>query len=197
VGVVVSLKGLIDKGVRADDLLQDFKRHPAVAGLLEGGELAEYSAHLIPVSGIDMMPSRLYADGFMVAGDAAALVLGTGLALEGANFAVASGMAAAKTVITAKEKSDFSADSLSFYQELLEGDFVMKDLQTHRLAPHFLENERIYTAYPKLACNLAEKAFTSDGAPRRKTWELLKEEMKGNVSFVQMARDLLQAGRAV
>ncbi len=199
VGVVVSLKSLIDQGVRADDLLQDFKRHPAVAGLLEGSELAEYSAHLIPVSGIAMMPSRLYADGFLVAGDAAALVLGTGLALEGANFAAASGMAAAKTVIKAKQASDFSAITLSSYQKLLEEGFVMKDLKTHRLAPHFLENERIYTAWPKFACNLAEKVFTSDGEPRRKTWELLKDEMKGEgaVSFVQMAKDLFDAGRAL
>jgi electron transfer flavoprotein-quinone oxidoreductase len=197
VGVVVGLKSLIEKCVRADDLLEDFKRHPSVAGLLEGGELVEYSSHLIPVSGIAMMPSRLYADGFLVAGDAAALVLGTGLALEGANFAVASGMAAARTVIKAKKESDFSEKSLSSYQRLLEEDFVMQDLKTHRLAPRFLENGRIYATYPKLACGLAERVFSSDGGPRKKTWELLKEEMKGNISLGQIVRDLLQAGRAI
>jgi electron transfer flavoprotein-quinone oxidoreductase len=144
-----------------------------------------------------MMPSRLYADGFLVAGDAAALVLGTGLALEGANFAVASGMAAARTVIKAKKESDFSEKSLSSYQRLLEEDFVMQDLKTHRLAPRFLENGRIYATYPKLACGLAERVFSSDGGPRKKTWELLKEEMKGNISLGQIVRDLLQAGRAI
>jgi electron transfer flavoprotein-quinone oxidoreductase len=132
-----------------------------------------------------------------VAGDAAALVLGTGLALEGANFAVASGMAAARTVIKAKKESDFSALSLSSYQGLLEGNFVLQDLKTHQRAPHFLENPRIFTSYPKLACSLAERVFTSDGSPRKKTWELLREEMKGNISFGQIARDLLQAGRAI
>jgi electron transfer flavoprotein-quinone oxidoreductase len=197
VGVAVGLQSLIENGVRADDLLEDFKKHPSVAGLLEGGELVEYSAHLIPVSGIAMMPSRLYADGFLVAGDAAALVLGTGLALEGANFAVASGMAAARTVIKAQKKSDFSAQSLASYQGLLEGNFVLQDLKTHQRAPHFLENPRIYTSYPKLACSLAERVFASDVSSRKKTWELLREEMRGNVSFGQIARDLLQAGRAV
>jgi len=39
-----------------------------------------------------MMP-RLFSDGVLVVGDAAALVLGTGLILEGANFSVASGIA--------------------------------------------------------------------------------------------------------
>ena len=197
VGVVVGLSSLIEKGIRADDLLEDFKKHPSVAGLLEGGELVEYSAHLIPVSGIGMMPSRLYADGFLVAGDAAALVLGTGLALEGANFAVASGIAAARTVVKAKKESDFSAKSLSYYQELLEQDFVLQDLRTHQRAPHFLENTRIYNAYPKLACDLADRVFGSDGNPRKKTWRLLTEEMKGKVSFWQMARDLMQAGKAI
>jgi electron transfer flavoprotein-quinone oxidoreductase len=197
VGVVVSLAGIMENGIRADDLLEDFKKHPSVAGLIEGGELAEYSAHLIPVSGMAMMPSRLYADGFLIAGDAAALVLGTGLALEGANFAMASGIAAASAVVKAKQQADFSAQTLSFYQELLEGNFVLQDLKTHRLAPHFLENTRIYTAYPKLACGLAERIFTSDGNPRKKTWELFQEEMKGNVSFWQIIRDLLETGRAI
>ncbi len=197
VGVVAGLSSLIEKGIRADDLLEDFKKHPSVAGLIEGGELVEYSAHLIPVSGIAMMPSRLYANGFLVAGDAAALVLGTGLVLEGANFAVASGMAAARAVLKARKESDFSAKSLSFYQELLEKDFVLQDLKTHQRAPHFLENTRIYAAYPKLACDLADRVFTSDGSPRKRTWELLTEEMTGNVSFWQIVRDLIQAGRAI
>ncbi len=197
VGVVVGLKSLVETGIRADDLLEDFKRHPAVAGLIEGGRLVEYSAHLIPVSGLGMMPRRLYADGFLVAGDAAALVLGTGLALEGANFAVSSGIAAAQAVLKATKESDFSAKTLCYYQKLLEESFVLKDLKTHQKAPHFLENRRIYSLYPKLACELADSVFTSDGKPRKRTWKLLREKMKGRVSFYRMARDLIEAARAL
>ncbi len=90
VGVVVQLSALVKNRARANDLLEEFKQHPAVAGLLSGGKLVEYSAHLIPVSGLTMMPT-LYTDGLLVAGDAAAFILGTGLTLEGGNFAVASG----------------------------------------------------------------------------------------------------------
>ena len=196
VGLVVQLNALIEKQVRVNDLLEGFKKHPAVARLLEGGKLVEYSAHLIPVSGINMMP-RLYTDGLLVAGDAAALVVGTGLILEGANFAVASGVAAAETVIKAKQEGDFSANSLAYYQELLEQSFVLKDLKTYKEAPYFLENPRIYTTYPELACSLAEKLFTSDGQPRKRAWQLLKETTKGEISLWQLARDLMRGRKSV
>jgi electron transfer flavoprotein-quinone oxidoreductase len=143
-----------------------------------------------------MMPG-LYANGFLVAGDAAALVIGTGLILEGANFAIASGIAAAETVMKAKEKNDFSAGSLAYYQKLLEKSFVLKDLKTFKKAPHFLENQRIYTIYPEFACNLAEKLFASDGKPRKRAWHILTESMKGRVSLSQVAQDIIKAKEAI
>ena len=118
-----------------------------------------------------MMP-RLYDDGILVAGDAAALVIGTGLILEGANLAVASGIKAAETIIKAKERNDFSSASLAAYEAALKDSFVLKDLNTFRKAPHFLENERIYSTYPALACDFARKLFKSDGAPRTNTFRL-------------------------
>ncbi len=196
VGIVVQLSALVENQVGANDLLEEFKQHSAVADLLAQGKLVEYSAHLIPVSGMAMMPA-LHTDGFLVAGDAAALILGTGLTLEGANFAVASGIAAAETVIRAKEMGDFSQKSLSYYPELLGESFVLKDLETFRKAPHFLENPRIYSLYPELACDLAEKLFTNDGRPRKKTWELLRQAMDGRVSWWQIARDLMQVKGAL
>jgi electron transfer flavoprotein-quinone oxidoreductase len=196
VGIVVQLNALAQNQVKANDLLDGFKAHPAIAGLLEGGKLLEYSAHLIPVSGINMTP-KLYANGFLVAGDAAAFVVGTGLILEGANFAVTSGIAAADTVIRAKQKGDFSAGSLAHYQELLEQSYVLKDLRTFKKAPHFLENRRIYTTYPELACSFMEKIFTSDGQPRKSTWQLLRETMRGKVSLWQIILDFLKGKRAI
>jgi electron transfer flavoprotein-quinone oxidoreductase len=195
-GVVVQLSALVKEKITTNDLLEDFKKHPAVARLLSGGKLVEYSTHLIPSSGINMMP-RLYRDGLIVAGDAAALVLGTGLVLEGANFAVTSGLAAAEAVIRARQNGDFSAKSLAYYHELLKKSFVLKDLTTFKNATHFLENRRIYSTYPELACNLAERVFSNDGKPRNKMWQLLRESMKGRVSLWQMACDLFQTKKAI
>jgi electron transfer flavoprotein-quinone oxidoreductase len=196
IGVVVQLSALADKQLKAVDILEDFKRHPEIARLVEGGKLEEYAGHLIPVAGVGMMP-RLYAPGMLVAGDAAALVLATGLTLEGANFAVASGVAAAETVIEAKGKDDFSALMLSSYVERLRRSFVLKDMQSFRNAPHFLENQRIYTAYPELVCGLAEKIFTSNGQPRERLLDIARGEMKGRVTLMQMAQDLWQAKGAL
>ncbi len=81
-----------------------------------------------------MLP-QLYTDGMLVAGDAAALVLATGRALEGFNFALASGIAAAETVKIAREKGDFSRQTLSQYARLLAESFVLQDLWRFHGAP--------------------------------------------------------------
>lgn len=196
VGVVVQLSALLKNQVKASDLIDEFKEHPAVRPLWRNGETLEYSAHLIPVSGIEMMP-KLYADGILVAGDAAAMVLGTGLILEGANFAMAAGIAAGETVIQAREKGDFTSSTLNGYEQLLKSRFVLKDLETFRRAPHFLENPRIYNAYPELACGLMGNIFHSDGKPRSNTFETLWKSMQGKVSLWQIAADAMKARKAL
>ncbi|MBN2282576.1 MAG: FAD-binding protein [Deltaproteobacteria bacterium] len=195
-GVVVQLSALMDTQIKASDLIEDFKNHPAIAQLIKGGQTAEYSAHLIPVSGLKMMP-KLYDNGVLVTGDAASLVLGTGLILEGANFAVASGMAAAETVIEAHRKEDFTRDELSNYEKRLREQFVLKDLQTFSRAPQFLENERIYQLYPELACSMARKIFSSDGKPRENTFKVLRKSLGKQASMWKMASDMIKAGRAL
>jgi electron transfer flavoprotein-quinone oxidoreductase len=195
-GVVVQLSALLENRVKASDLIDEFKDHPAVRPLWRNGETLEYSAHLIPVSGIEMMP-KLYADGILVAGDAAAMVLGTGLILEGANFAMAAGIAAGETVILAKEKGDFTAAMLSNYEQRLKSRFVLKDLETFRRAPHFLENPRIYNAYPEMACGLMGNIFHSDGKPRKNSFNAVMEFMKGKVSLWQIAADAMKARKAL
>jgi electron transfer flavoprotein-quinone oxidoreductase len=196
VGVVVQLNALTEKEVTVNDLLEDFKRHPEVENLLADGQLVEYSAHLVPVGGKAMMPT-LYTDGMLVAGDAAGLTLTTGLVLEGANFALASGKTAAETVIRAKKTGDFSKQSLAYYPELLKESFVLKDLETYKKAPLLLENPRFYSHYPEMACELAEKIFTNDGKPRKKLWEMFRESQKGRISLWQMLRDLLRIKRSI
>ncbi len=196
VGVVAQLSALLAKQVKASDLIDEFKDHPSVRPLLRGGETVEYSAHLIPVSGVKMMP-KLYADGIVVAGDAAAMVLGTGLILEGANFAMAAGVAAGETVIQAREKGDYTAAALSRYEQSLKEQFVLKDLETFRRAPHFLENPRIYDAYPEFACGMMRRLFHGDGKPRENTLEVVRKSMRGKVSLWQIISDAMKARKAL
>lgn len=189
VGVIVQLNALAEHKQTANDLLEEFKQHPELARYLEGGKLVEYSAHLIPASGRAMVP-RLFRDGFLAAGDAAALTLAAGWVMEGANFAVASGIAAAETVIAAKQAGDFSEKFLSLYDKRLKQNFVLQDLETFRKAPRFLENPRLYLEYPEMICGLAEKIYTNDGRPRKKLYQLLKEARRNRVSSARLLQDL-------
>ena len=195
-GVVVPLQALVENKLKSLDLLEGFKAHPTVKELIKGGTTVEYSAHLVPAGGLPMMP-RLYTNGLMVAGDAAALVLATGRAMEGINFAIASGMAAAETVKKAREKGDYSQQTLSLYEKLLAESFVLRDLRGFRRAPEFLKNQRLYDVYPDLVCSLAEKAFQVDGNPKKKMWQLVREEMKGKVSLWQLVRDGMSARKTI
>jgi electron transfer flavoprotein-quinone oxidoreductase len=193
-GVVVQLKALIENKLRSVELLEDFKAHPAVKELIKDGTTVEYSAHLVPAGGLRMVP-RLYTDGLLVAGDAAALVLATGRALEGLNFALASGIAAAETVKIAQKKKDFSQHTLTHYASLLSDNFVLHDLKTFERSSQLLENERLYSVYPELACGLAEKVFRVDGSPKKTVWQLAREEVKGKVSIWQLVKDAMAARR--
>lgn len=191
-GLVVQLRALMEGKLRSVDLLESFKEHPTVRELIRGGAPVEYSAHLVPAGGLAMLP-RLYADGMLLAGDAAALVLATGRALEGLNFALASGMAAAETVKLAREKGDFSRESLSHYAALLAQGFVLQDLKRFQGAPRFLENPRLYRTYPDLACALAGRVFEVDGRPKETAWRLARQEMKDRVSLCQLLLDAAAA----
>jgi len=81
-GVVLKLPKLAAQQKRPEQIIAELKRHPAVAPLIEGAEVKEYSAHVIPEAGLEMMPTMV-ADGMLVAGDAAALCLAAGIWLGG------------------------------------------------------------------------------------------------------------------
>jgi len=124
VGVTMMVEDIRNTENSVPQMLEDFKNSAEIAPLLKGGKLIEYSAHLIPEGGYDMIP-KLYGDGVLVIGDAAALCANLGFTLRGMDLAVESGRLAAQTVVAAKENGDFSADGLSGYQAALEDSFVM------------------------------------------------------------------------
>ena len=68
-GLVINVGELQRSQVKLCDLMEDFRSNPHIAPLIEGGEVAEYSAHLVPEAGLAMMP-QLYGDGMIVVGDA-------------------------------------------------------------------------------------------------------------------------------
>jgi electron transfer flavoprotein-quinone oxidoreductase len=188
-GLVINVGELRRSQVKLPDIVEDFKNNPHIAPLIEGGEVAEYSAHLVPEAGLAMMP-RLYGDGMIVAGDAAGFVLNLGYTVRGMDFAIASGEAAARTVIEARERNDFSERQLGRYMDFLKQGFVLRDLEAYQKMPQFLETERMYKAYPEFVTGLAGKLFTVDGRPHVPLLRMVMDQMKeSGISLVQLAKD--------
>jgi len=129
IGVGVNLKDLSENKLNISDVLDEIKLHPDIAPLIEGGEMVEYSAHLIPEGGYRKIP-RLYSDGVLVAGDAAGFV--NGVHFEGTNFALISGKLSGEAALYALEKEDYSASTLSIYRKYLSNSFILKDLYSYR-----------------------------------------------------------------
>lgn len=171
------------------DLIEDFKTNPHIAPLIEGGEVAEYSAHLIPEAGLAMMP-RVFGHGILVAGDAAGFALNLGYVVRGMDFAIASGEAAARTVIEAKNYNDFSQGVLSLYLTLLKESFILRDLEAYRQAPSFMGNRRLFDTYPELVTSLMVELFTVSRAPPVHLFaRLMNQTKKSGVSPVELIID--------
>lgn len=196
IGVVAQCHSLKAHKATIYDALEQFKRHPSVAPLLEGGRFLEYSAHLIPEAGINMVP-KLYTGGMLVTGDAAGLVLAGGLFLEGVNFAIAAGRMAAETVGHAFNQGSFTAGVLADYETRLKNSFVLQDIDRYKTAIPMLLNERLYDIYPAFACRTLEKWFTVDGAGHPKLAGMLKRVLGKDLGAWQLAKDGYQFGRAL
>src|SRR5579863_7829178 len=196
IGVVTQIASLSQKRIKPYELLDQFKHHPAVATLVHDSVMLEYSAHMIPEGGWAMLP-QLSKGGLLVVGDAAGFVFAAGLFLEGMNFAIASGLAAADTVKLAYTEHDFSALSMSRYRKKLEDSFVLQDLKKFRHAPDFVNNERLQNLYPELFCQTAENLFRSNGTPRRKIGCVAFDTLRGKVPLRTLIRDSWQAARAM
>jgi electron transfer flavoprotein-quinone oxidoreductase len=157
----------------APRFLDDFKARPEIAPLLAGGETVEYSAHVLPEAGFGGL-IRPFADGLLVAGDAAGFSLNVGLTVRGMEFAIASGVLAARAFRQAREKRDFSASSLSVYQKFLEESFVWQDLKNFQHAPRFLDNPRLFDHYPQLVGEILQSLFHIGEDPKQRLFATVK-----------------------
>jgi len=196
IGVAARLTSLKERKLSIADLLEHFKDHPCIRSMIKDAELKEYSGHLIPEGGLKTAP-RIYADGVLVVGDAARFLCSTGLTLQGMNFAIASGFAAAETLKQVCQTKDFSKRGLALYKKKLAQSFVLPTLQTFRHAPAFLANPRIYTTYPSMLCGLLRSIYKAGDHPRKKFLSLLLEQRKDKISLWSMIKDIFSVARGV
>jgi electron transfer flavoprotein-quinone oxidoreductase len=190
VGVVLKVPALAAQALRPEEIIARMKAHSAMAPLVEGAELKEYSAHLIPEGGLAMMP-ELVTDGMLVAGDAAAMCLAAGIWLEGVNFAMASGMYAGEAATAAIRAADTSRAGLGGYTERLARTFVLRDHRKFRRAPELVLSDRVQHRYPQLVAAVAERMFVVDNPkPKPGLRRILADERKrAGVTRRDLARD--------
>lgn len=185
-GLVCGLHHLHDAKKSVPQMLEDFKQHPAVAPLIAGGKLVEYSAHVVPEAGINMLP-ELVGDGVLIAGDAAGMCMNLGFTIRGMDLAIAAGEAAAKTVLSAMKSDDFSKQKLAEYRQHLESG-PLRDMRMYQKLPAFLDNSRMFSGYPELAVGVARDLFTIDGsAPELMRKKILRHGKK--VGFINLIKD--------
>ena len=169
IGLGITLDELDGTGIKPYELLDKIKEHPTISPLIKGGEVIEYSAHLIPEGGYKKMP-KLYSDGVMVAGDAAMLV--NNMHWEGTNLALISGKIAGETAVEALNKKDSSAKTLREYDKKLRKSFVIKDLYTYRNLMDVMHDKKIIFMdiyFKKI--NAFFEMFTSvNGVPKRELY---------------------------
>jgi electron transfer flavoprotein-quinone oxidoreductase len=191
-GVVLKLPKLSAQKKRPEEIIAELKRHPAIAPLIEGAEVIEYSAHVIPEAGLDMMP-KMAADGLLVAGDAAALCLAAGIWLDGVNFAMASGMYAGQSAAQAITAGDTTASGLRSYTKKLNETFVLKDHKKLRKIPHLVLSDRVQHKYPNFVTGIVERMFRVENPnPKPGVRRILREERKkAGISLIDLVRDAL------
>ncbi len=106
-------------------VLQEFKRHPFVAKMLEGGNMIRYGAKSLPYGGWFAIPP-VAGDGWMLLGDSAGFL--NSQRLKGIHLAIKSGMLAAETAFEALTKNDFSAATLAGFQTRVEKSWIRDEL---------------------------------------------------------------------
>lgn len=189
-GLGIFLKSVIENKVKPYELLEKAKSNFYLRKLFQGGEILEYSAHLIPEWGIKGFP-KLYGNGVLAVGDAVGFV--NPLFREGANLAIYSGIYAAETVYYALEKGDFSEKTLSLYEEKIKESYFYKDLLLLKEFKKILLNSpQWFNFYPQFFNFLLESYFSSRGKEKKLVLKEILEELKRKRGRLGALKDVLR-----
>jgi len=177
-------------------VLERFKRHPSVAPLIEGSEVKEYSAHLIPEGGYNAIP-QLYGDGWVVVGDAAQL--NNAIHREGSNLAMTSGRLAGEAIFQLKARREpMTAENLSLYKTMVDRSFVMQDLKKYKDMPALLhtQSQNFFLTYPQLVSKAMQNFVRVDGVPKREKEKLTLKSFVAARSWAGLFWDAFRLARA-
>ncbi len=127
VGLVAGLD-YADATFSIHDVLQEFKTHPLIHKIIEGGKRVAWGAKTLPSGGYWAMPEKLSAPGMVIAGDSAGMA--NVAKLKGIHMAMEAGILAAEAIFEALKKGD-TAD-LSGYDDRVRSSEIEKELYIAR-----------------------------------------------------------------
>lgn len=192
-GIVFNPEQAGQQGKKIHEIMQDFKMHPAILPLIQGGMTVEYGAHLVPELGLSGVPQKLHREGLVVVGDAAGFCINSGIVLRGIDLAIVSGLAAANAVIKANETAQIGP----LYMRELESLLLLPTMKLFAGWHEIMELPRLFTAYPNFANEAMEFMFTVDGKVPEKMTKAMLGIMKKHVSFGQLIADGWKGFRAI
>ncbi|HKZ48715.1 MAG TPA: FAD-dependent oxidoreductase, partial [Thermoplasmata archaeon] len=150
-----------------------------------------------PERGAAMLP-RPYADGVLVAGDAAGFLINNGYTFRGVDLAIASGVAAAEALDRARKAGGYAVANLGVYEEILRAYRVLTDLETFGRAPDYLKNPRLFSLYPELVCAVAGRVYGVDGGGQGRILDAALEEVRRRkLPLLRVLRDLIAGARSM
>ena len=192
-GIVFNPKQAAKHGRQIQDIFQDFKMHPAILALIEGGTTIEYGAHLVPEMGYYGIPRRLHREGMLVIGDAAQFGINTGVIIRGMDLAIVSGLAAARAILATTNL----AETGPAYMKQLEELSLLPNMRVYAKAHNLFAMPRLFQEYPKLANDALKFVFSVDGKVPEKMSKVLMKIVKKNATLGQLAADGWKAYRSI
>ena len=192
-GIVFNPEQAAKNGRHIQEIFQEFKMHPAIQALIDGGTSIEYGGHLVPEMGYHGIPKKLHREGMLVVGDAAQFGINTGLIIRGMDLAIVSGLAAAKAILAAKTSTEVGP----LYMQQLEELGLLNNMKAYSEFHNIFGITRIFKEYPALANQIMHFMFTVDGKVPPPMLKQILQIVKNNVSWGQIASDGWKAYRSI
>jgi len=192
-GMVLNPAQAAKQGRHIQEILQNYKMHPAILALIEGGTTVEYGAHMVPEVGYRGIPERLHRQGMVVVGDAARFGINTGLIIRGMDLAMVSGLAAARAILQAKDTEKVGP----LYMEKLEELLLLAEERAYQNFHGIFEIPRLFREVPTLANEVMQFLFTVDGKVPTPMVHGLMDVVRRNVTLGQILADGWKAYRSL
>ncbi|MEB3287937.1 MAG: hypothetical protein VKJ04_10585 [Vampirovibrionales bacterium] len=146
IGLIIALDSE-NPNINPQQRLQDYKKHPWLQDLIDGGKLQKYGAAILPYGGFYSLPQKFAVDGAMILGDALGVLDAS--ALSGIDKGMECGYQAADVIHgILKNNGDFNEGNLTNYQTRVMSGFVGNEMKAGRYFHYaWNENPRLLKKY--------------------------------------------------